>query len=218
MAKAIVRGWRFCDLAGQTFGRWLVLRLIEADRGLRWLCRCQCGTEREVSGGHLKSGASESCGCITREVTSERNRTHGKSESREYEIWCGIKKRCHDKKCTRYSDYGGRGIKVCDRWLHSFENFLADMGPCPSKKHSIDRFPDNDGNYEPGNCRWATGLEQGRNCRRNRVMTWSGKSQCIAAWSEEIGIDAKTIQRRLGLGWSDEEALTTSIGSVRHKR
>ena len=114
-----------------------------------------------------------------------------------------------------YANYGGRGITVCDRWLNSFENFLADMGECPEGL-SIDRFPDNDGNYEPRNCRWATAKEQQRNRRNNSILTIGFRTQCISAWSEESGIASKTIsQRILKLGWSPEDAVFTPVGTVR---
>ncbi|MGY8988455.1 MAG: hypothetical protein ACKVG7_07840, partial [Flavobacteriales bacterium] len=108
-----------------------------------------------------------------------------------------------------YDGYGGRGISVCDRWRDSFENFLADMGERPSNEHSIDR-KDNDGNYEPDNCRWATKKEQGRNRRSNRILTFNNKTQTLIEWSEELGISSAVIRQRIkASGWSIEEALTT---------
>lgn len=115
--------------------------------------------------------------------------------------------RCYKSSDAWYRHYGGRGIKVCDRWLHSFENFLADMGPRPSPKHSIDR-RDNDGNYEPGNCRWATAKEQNRNQRGNRVVIIENRSLTLAELSELSGISSSTLSHRLNLGLSPEEAIS----------
>jgi len=115
--------------------------------------------------------------------------------------------RCYNPNGTKYADYGGRGITVCDRWL-KFENFYADMGDRPEGME-IDRFPDNDGNYEPGNCRWATRPEQMRNTRANRMITFQGRTQCLTDWANEIGVGCSTICTRLARGWSLERALTT---------
>lgn len=132
---------------------------------------------------------------------------HGMSRSPEHRAWEGMKQRCQNPNHKDYPDYGGRGITVCARWLASFENFFADMGLRPSCKHSIDRFPNNDGNYEPGNCRWATWTEQHRNKRSNHVLVFLGESLTISEWSKKLGISAITIQARLRHGWSIEKVL-----------
>lgn len=152
---------------GSRIGRLVVVGPEEWRSGFRyWPCRCDCGKEKTIREHHLKTQRTMSCGCLHREVSAEVNTRHGEgrkqNRSVEYTTWNGIKRRCYDPACDRYPRYGGRGIKVCDRWLHSFENFLADMGRRPSAEHSIDRI-DNDGNYEPGNCRWATRSQQRRN-------------------------------------------------------
>ncbi len=125
----------------------------------------------------------------------------------EYRTWMAMRRRCHSPNDTYYADYGGRGITVCERW-NSFANFLADIGPKPSPKHTIDRI-DNDGNYEPGNCRWATPAEQARNTRKNRILAYGGMTMCVSEWAERLSIRPNLIHDRLKLGWTTEAALTT---------
>ena len=155
------------DIAGQRFGRWAVIRRDGSDaRGQSmWFCRCECGIERRVLGASLRSGKSISCGCWNRERTSATTRTHGEGHgSPEFLTWCTMRRRCSDPMFKGWKNYGGRGIKVCERWNNSYEAFLTDMGRKPSPAHSIDRI-DNDGNYEPGNVRRATAGMQSINKR-----------------------------------------------------
>jgi hypothetical protein len=133
----------------------------------RFLCKCECGNKKIVMLSNLKNGSTKSCGCISKLLTSQRSKTHGDSKSPEYKTWKNMKRRCDNPKGNRWMHYGGRGIKVCDRWLHSYENFLNDMGRKPSPQHSIDRI-DVNGNYEPSNCRWSTAKEQANNTKRNK--------------------------------------------------
>lgn len=133
------------------------------------------------------------------------NRSHGMSKTRTYRIWCGMWKRCTDKTCTHYERYGGRGISVCERW-RDFSLFYADMGAVPDGC-SIDRFPNNDGNYEPGNCRWATRVQQARNTRTNRVMSLNGESLTLVEWAERAGVTLNAMHLRLKKGWSLAEAV-----------
>jgi len=157
------------DLAGKRFGR-LVVSAFAGRSGKHslWRCRCDCGVEKAIDATNLTSGAIRSCGCLRREALSKRSQTHGLCETPEYGAWCNLIQRCYNQKHSRYADYGGRGIRVCQRWLDSFEAFYADMGHRPTEGHSIDRYPDNDGNYEPGNCRWATASQQNSNQRRRQ--------------------------------------------------
>ena len=135
----------------------------------RWRCRCACGAIVIVYGIHLRSGHTKSCGCHKAAVARARRLVHGESRRRirEYEAWQMAKARCFNPKATGYKYWGGRGITMCDRWRDSYESFLADMGRCPPR-HSLDRWPNPDGNYEPGNCRWATAKQQAAN-KRPRV-------------------------------------------------
>ena len=155
---------RALHLTGQVFGRLVVLRQAEKINGrTRWVCQCECGTELTVSGRSLTSGNTRSCACLQRETLSNRRRTHGMRHTREYTTWAGMIARCTNARDKYYADYGGRGITVCPQWRQSFATFFRDMGERPCGL-SIERM-DNNGNYEPGNCKWATAAEQGRNKR-----------------------------------------------------
>ena len=158
---------------GQRFNRYAIVGYagVSSNGKTQWLCRCDCGNERIVVGSNLSNGHIKSCGCLKAEVAKARMTTHGHhptgKQTPEYTTWCNIKIRCYNTEADNYAYYGGRGIRVCDRWLNSFENFLSDMGERPSRKHTIDR-KNNDGNYEPNNCRWITMLEQCANRRKRR--------------------------------------------------
>lgn len=133
---------------------------------------------------------------------------HHKKLYPEYEIWQAMKKRCSYKKSKHYKNYGGRGIRVCKRWLNSFENFYADMGSRPSSKYSIDRI-NNDGDYKPSNCRWATRKEQCNNTRQNHIITYNGVTLTMTQWARKIGLTRNVLKRRLALNWSVERSLNT---------
>ena len=193
------------NLSGKKYGRWTVL-IHSNKKRQSWLCRCDCGTEREVFSGDFKSGKSRSCGCIISEVTAKRNLTHGRTFSIEYECWCGIKKRCYNEKSAGFHLYGARGIKVCERWLNSFENFFADMGLKPSPDHSIER-KDMNGDYSPENCCWATDLEQGKNKRNNRWLTARGETFHLSEWARKLDVSVTFILNRIKRGWTVEDAV-----------
>jgi len=158
------------DLAGQKFGRWTVIEMAPSvSSRTAWKCLCSCGKSGVVRTGVLRAGHSRSCGCLAAESRASATRTHGATRGSDarsagYTSWSGMKNRCRNPNSTDYESYGGRGIRVCERWLHSFENFIADMGPRPSPRHSIDRV-DVNGHYEPGNCRWADPKQQKNNQR-----------------------------------------------------
>lgn len=197
---------RFKNLTGLRFGRLTVETFAgRLSKHSSWHCRCDCGMKTVVTCGDLTTGHTSSCGCLRRDVTRARVWKHGNTGTAVYGVWLGILQRCEDRNCRSFPRYGGRGITVCERW-HDFKNFLSDVGQRPRNK-SIERI-DNSKGYEPGNCRWATMKEQCRNRRSNHVLTWNGRTMCIAAWAEEIGIKPLTVLHRIRSGWSVERALT----------
>jgi hypothetical protein len=174
-------------------------------------CVCECGNERVVRYDHLRSGHSTSCGCDKSNVDyTIRPGYHGMEGTPEHGIWLGIKKRCFRKRDKAYRNYGGRGITMCERWKSSFKAFFEDMGPRPSEQHSIER-TNNDGNYEPGNCIWATDFEQNRNRRDNVMLEFRGERMCSADWARRYGMSKGTLRARLESGLSVEEALTIPV-------
>ncbi len=209
---------KWIDLVGQRFGKLVGLeRTGSSKHGFSlWLCRCDCGNEKIILANSLKTGNTVSCGCykINKRKGFKPNLRHGnrsrKATTKTYKIWCAIKKRCLDKNHDNYKYYGGRGIKVCDRWLNSFESFIEDMGPCPVGM-TIERI-DNNGNYEPDNCKWATRKEQARNRTDNRWIEYNGKKMILADWAKEIGITSSCLSMRInGYGWSLGRALTEKL-------
>ena len=160
---------KFDDITGQRFGALVPLQ-YEWDGGLRktrWLCRCDCGTEKWVTKDNLRSGGTISCGCVRLKATRERSRIHGMARTRPYRVWAAMIYRCSNEACKDFRHYGGRGIAVCEEW-RDFQKFWEDMRIGYQPGLEIDRI-DNDGNYEPKNCRWATRSQQMKNCR----LKWS---------------------------------------------
>lgn len=157
------------DITGQRFGRLVVLSYQGLKYGkAHWSCLCDCGATYVACGDGMKSRNTSSCGCFKIDWPTQRFTRHGLSRTPVHRSWQSMKQRCGNPNHPRYEDYGGRGIRVCDRWRDSFDNFVTDMGPKPTPQHSLDRWPDNDGHYEPGNCRWATLNEQRANRRDSR--------------------------------------------------
>ena len=199
------------NLLGKRFGKLVITGFTgKRRRGyLVWECLCDCGNIAEIDTGHLKrERPTETCGCSkSRERLSLRSTTHGMTDTPEWLAWRNMIVRCTDATCDSWRNYGGRGITVCERWMNSFESFIADMGTRPSVTHSLDRYPDQDGNYEPDNCRWATTKVQANNTRRNRFLTYQNKTQTIMQWADELGIKYSTISSRLARGDNAERAL-----------
>jgi hypothetical protein len=201
---------------GQRFGSLVVIEIgpIRGSGKHRYyLCQCDCGNMAGVAGNSLVRG-TKSCGCAhsrrPRETYAGRHREAPHRSfpgTPEYVIWGGMKSRCHNQNHPSYANYGGRGITVCAEWRDSFEAFLADMGRRPSPEHSLDRI-DNDGNYEPGNVRWATNTEQSRNRRNNHWIEVDGVRRTLADWAVESGISLHTIKTRLSAGWDPARAVT----------
>lgn len=192
------------DMTGKKFGRLTAMSLDRSrTRRRHWICLCDCGSEVVVCQCHLSRGHTTSCGCS--------KTRHGFTGTPEHEAWMGMIDRCTRQASKHFHNYGGRGIRVCDRWLESFENFYADMGPRPSPEHSIDR-KDNDGPYSPENCRWATPAEQNRNTRSTLLFDFRGERLCLSEWSRRFGIPRNTLSHRLQrLGWPIEVALSTPV-------
>ncbi len=196
------------DLLGQRFGR-LVVEAIDTektkDRWL-WLCRCDCGATVKVGTGNLRGGKTKSCGCWKRDELSQRATTKEYRDTPEYKTWMSMRSRCSIPSATGFDYYGGRGIRVCERW-NDFFAFLSDMGQRPSPKHSIER-NDVNGDYEPDNCRWATKAEQANNTRANRLITIDGETKSVRQWEDHMGYNEGVISTRLYHGWSEYDAVT----------
>jgi hypothetical protein len=203
-------------VAGARYGTWTVISMSDVRKNghIYWNCMCDCGVQKPVAALHLKGGKSANCGCLKSSRLLARATTHGQAGTRTHRIWQNMRGRCRNPNLPDFKYYGGRGIKVCERW-NVFENFLADMGECPPDL-SIDRI-DVNGNYEPGNCRWATQKEQTNNQRKNVRLTLNGRTQTLQQWADELKLDASMIRWRLDEGWSVERALTEpSLKTQRH--
>lgn len=183
------------------------LTVIALD-GFTAVCECRCGTIKRIKRCLVANGHDKSCGCMRRNVK------HRMASSKAYRAWSNMKDRCENPQSQNFARYGGRGIKVCPRWSASFEAFLKDMGQPPDGSRSIDRFPDNNGNYEPGNCRWATAREQANNRRNSILRTHQGRTLSAAEWARELGLPRSGFTQRLRRGWSIEKAITTPFGKA----
>ena len=204
------------DITNHRFGRLVAIKRERVDKNYQqyWLCKCDCGNTAIVRLSSLNNGHTSSCGCLQK----EKRTTHKMTKTTEYHIWNTMKARCLNPNSSAYQYYGGRGIKVCDRWKCSFENFYSDMGKRPSKEYSLDRI-DVNGDYCPENCRWATIAEQNRNKSNNNLITIEGETLVSQDWSSEYGISRGTIIRRIQNGMSTkEEILTPRRYSAKYKR
>lgn len=203
------------DLTGRVFGRLTVIGLVHIDykRRFRWLCKCECGRFTNSLGPNLRRGTSSSCGCYATEVRSKHGDADNGNVAPEYNTLHGMIDRCSNPNSEHFHEYGGRGIKVCDEWnsLEKYESFLAYMGRKPSPEHSIDRFPNPDGNYEPGNVRWATKQEQAENRKSSIMLTFRGETMCSSRMARTHGLKPSTLTHRLNKGMELEKALTTPI-------
>ena len=201
---------------GTVFGRLTVLgEAVRSRRGFRRLhCRCSCGKETIVQLNNLTNAHSQSCGCTRIEHPSQL--THGRTGTPEHRAWVHLKGRCYDTADSGYPNYGGRGIGVCDEWLHDFPALAAHVGPRPSPQHTIERIDNNQG-YIPGNVKWATRTEQARNRRSNRLFTREGVTLCAAEWAERYGLTTDRIHDRLQKGWDIERALKQPVRVVRRR-
>lgn len=177
--------------SGDKFKRLTAVKIVRTGAKKKpelWLCRCACGKEKTCNKYSLLGGGSKSCGCLRRENTAMLKLSHGLAGTPTYASWCSMKSRCLNPNYPKFKDYGARGIKIYDRW-EKFENFLADMGERPKGK-TLDRI-ENDGDYEPANCRWATPRQQGNNQRTNHLINFGGQTKSIAQWCRHYGIGGK---------------------------
>lgn len=215
------------DLTGRRYGLLVVVSRSEnVVRGghskTAWHCKCDCGKSAVRIGNYLQCGKATSCGCATSDLLAKHATTHGycsriKGRSGEYGVWNQMIQRCYNQKQKKYASYGARGIQVCNRWRGKggFANFIADMGPRPTDLHTLDRI-NNDGNYEPENCRWATKSEQARNRRSSRIIAFNGQSMTVAEWSEKTGVARHNIHARIKYGYPLE--VVFSLGDLRTRR
>lgn len=206
------RGPKPIDMTGEVYDR---LTVISYQGSGRWVCECECGTTKPVSGVDLRRGRIRSCGCLWREKLEAGTRptVHGLAGTPEYNTWQSMHRRCQDSERLEYQYYGARGIKVCDRWS-SIEAFIEDMGPRPAG-YTLDRI-DPTGNYEPSNCRWADNDTQQNNKRASRRLTIGGRTQSLTQWAREVGISDQGLAARLHRGMTPEQAISTPLFGKGH--
>jgi len=193
------------DLSGKRFGKLIAIERIGRKGSFAlWVFRCDCGNEKQATTQLVMRGHTQSCGCLQLESKRANATTHGQSGSLTYRRWCSMYNRCMNPKQGSYKRYGGAGIAICDRW-RTFESFLKDMGECPPG-HTLDR-KESAGNYEPGNCRWATPKQQANNTKNSLFITYKEKTQTLKEWAEELGLNYATIYRRYRHGYPTEKML-----------
>jgi hypothetical protein len=189
---------------GDRIGRLIVLERLYGKDKNKALCKCDCGTTKKIYNSGLYRRTTKSCGCYKLEIN------HKQCSTITYNSWKAMKIRCLVETNHNFSHYGGRGIKICEAWLKSFPQFLSDLGPRPSKLHTIERI-NNDGNYEPGNCKWALSSEQNQNKTTTKWLTFRGETKTVVAWAEILNISRYLIYSRLSRGWTVEDILTVPI-------
>ena len=209
---------RIKNLVSMRFGNLIVTEFSEISKHgkARWKCQCDCGKNTIVVGSSLVNGGTKSCGCMMRHFVSLSKIKHGMCRTHEYYVWCAMIRRCSSPNDPAYHNYGGRGIHVCERWK-SFIHFIEDMGSRPSAKHTIERMNNKNG-YSPENCTWEIRKKQSRNTRQNKLITYMGKTQCLADWTDEFGIDERVLRYRASKGWDFELALNKPIRKNQPKR
>ena len=208
MAKKGSTPGTFKDILGQRFTRLVVIERAGSDKNgnAKWECQCDCGNTTLSSGFTLRNGEAKSCGCLTTDQLKARTPTHRMTGTPEYMAWASMLQRCYNQNATRYERYGGRGIKVCERWL-TFEHFYADMGSRPTQGHSLER-KNNDADYGSDNCCWATSAQQNANKANNHYVVYKGRKMTLQEAAETAGIvNRNTVQGRLKRGWPLELAL-----------
>lgn len=192
------------DITGERYGR--LTAIGPGSKSRYWVFRCECGVEKEMQKCHVRKGRIKSCGCLREDEGSEYGKRHGLYKHPLYNTWIMMRQRCYNPKYNQYDDYGGRGIEVCARWNDSFAYFAEDMGDRP-ESFTLDRI-DHDGNYEPGNCRWASRRDQQLNRRNNVRLSFGGVTMTMKEWSEHLSISYGTLKKRVASGWSDAEVIT----------
>lgn len=190
------------DLIGKKFNRFTIIKRDKNRNQLKYfICKCDCGTIKSIRLSNLKNGHTKSCGCLKSEINSKNGKlrmtTHGETHTRLYNVWTSLRRKCYNKKNDHYKWYGARGIIVCDEWLEKYDNFRDwALKNGYSDKLTIDRI-DNNGNYTPANCRWATMKEQSNNRRSNVNITYKGQTKNITQWSEYTGISIYALRRKI---------------------
>ncbi len=207
MTEQIEEKKKYLDIKDDVFG---LLTAVEYLGNAKWLCQCECGNTKIVDSFSLRKRNAKCCGCT-------KPTRHGLSGSPEHRAWKAMKTRCNNPNCKDYPNYGGRGIKVCERWDKSFIDYLQDIGSKPSPLHTIDRI-DVNGHYCPENCRWATTKEQADNKRdldTGELYEYNGENKTLVKWSKEFNIDDNVVRNRLNKGWTLEKSLTEPVKAVR---
>lgn len=207
---------RIIDMTGQQYGKWLVLNIGTKRHPTHWLCRCECGTIRDIPRGNLIRGMTTNCGCEQRKKNKDRMSTHGESKTKLYGVWLAMRRRCYLPTDKGFKNWGGRGIKVCEEWRNDYQSFNEwSLSNGYKEGLTIERI-DNDKDYSPDNCKWATRLEQGGNTRRVLHIEIDGLTRTVKEWSEISGISGKLIRGRIKKGWIGSDLLLPTWKGNKH--